>query len=238
MLKIFFGGMLATFSFIVQAQDYAIDSDEGVPGEEMFQVCVFCHGAQAQGGPALDAPALAGQHAWYIEKQLKAFKSRTRGVHPDDVPGLQMSIISGSVRNEATIKNISAYIASLPSGAPLELARTGEVASIERPFIWDSEYAKLTPPKDANAETGKALYATCTTCHGADGQGNQDFGAPKLTDLTPKYMHRQIQYFQDGVRGADPQDAQGMTMAAFAKLLKDDQAIADVVAYIKTIEVK
>ncbi|NND82195.1 MAG: cytochrome-c oxidase, cbb3-type subunit III [Gammaproteobacteria bacterium] len=32
------------------------------------------------------------------------------------------------------------------------------------------------------AEKGKALFATCAACHGSDGQGNQQFGAPNLTD--------------------------------------------------------
>jgi cytochrome c oxidase subunit 2 len=48
-------------------------------------------------------------------------------------------------------------------------------------------------------------------------------------------MHRQLQYFKDGLRGDDPSDTYGMQMAIFAKVLPDEQAIADVVAYIKSL---
>jgi cytochrome c oxidase cbb3-type subunit 3 len=32
------------------------------------------------------------------------------------------------------------------------------------------------------AENGKARFAVCAACHGADGKGNQAMGAPNLTD--------------------------------------------------------
>ncbi|MBT5332059.1 MAG: c-type cytochrome, partial [Porticoccaceae bacterium] len=50
---------------------YPMDSDVGVPGEELWDVCSFCHGVQGQGGPALDAPPLAGMEAWYVKRQLQ-----------------------------------------------------------------------------------------------------------------------------------------------------------------------
>ena len=217
------------------AQMYPMDSEVGVPGEELWNVCSFCHGAQGQGGPALDAPALAGMEAWYVERQLHNFRNRTRGMHYEDVPGVQMSIVSGMVRNEATIKNIAAHIESMTPGAPPEMVR-GEVAGTDRPFIWRSKYAKLVHPNPPDLENGAALYlSSCAACHGFDGRGNQALGAPNLTDQTDWYMHRQLQYFKDGLRGDDPSDTYGMQMAIFAKVLTDAQAIADVVAYIKSL---
>ncbi|MBS0515334.1 MAG: cytochrome-c oxidase, cbb3-type subunit III [Proteobacteria bacterium] len=35
---------------------------------------------------------------------------------------------------------------------------------------------------DARAAQGKALFATCAACHGAEGKGNPALGAPNLTD--------------------------------------------------------
>ena len=35
---------------------------------------------------------------------------------------------------------------------------------------------------EGNAEAGKAMTAVCGACHGADGTGSRDFGAPNLTD--------------------------------------------------------
>lgn len=220
------------------AQQYAMDSDEGLDGKELFAVCAFCHGSQGQGGPALDAPSLAGMEAWYVEAQLNAFRQRIRGMHPEDVPGLQMSIVSGMARNAATIKNVAAYIESLPVGVAPDLTAKGEVAGTARPFIWRSKYAKLEHPEVADVNKGRVLYASCGICHGNQAEGNKILRAPKLTDLEPEYLHRQLQYFKDGLRGQDPRDTYGVQMAAFAKLLPDEQAIADVVAYIDSIEVQ
>ena len=41
---------------------------------ESYQTCIACHGDKAQGKKSMNAPALAGQHAAYLEKQLMAFR--------------------------------------------------------------------------------------------------------------------------------------------------------------------
>jgi cytochrome c oxidase subunit 2 len=217
------------------AQLYPMDSRQGMPGEELFPVCSFCHGAQGQGGPALDAPALAGMEAWYVERQLHNFRNRIRGMHYEDVPGVQMSIVSGMVRNDATIRNIAEYIEDMEPGAPPELVR-GEPAGTARPFIWRSKYADLIHPNEPDVAKGEEIYVSgCIACHGIKGSGNVLLGAPKLVDQADWYMERQLQYFKDGIRGADPTDIFGPQMAIFAKTLVDEQAIADVVAYIMTL---
>lgn len=227
---------LVCFSSAVIGEENSAEPGRILTGEELFVACGFCHGAQGQGGPALDAPALAGMEAWYVERQLHAFRDRQRGMHPEDVPGLQMSIVSGMARNDSTIKNLAAYIEAMPTDGPPEKARDGSIAGTERPFIWRSKYAKLTPPKPANVTAGGAIYkATCLVCHGPNAEGNQALGAPKLT-LTPAwYQHRQLQYYRDGLRGVNTSNVYDLQMAAFGKLLTDDQQIADVVAYIKSI---
>lgn len=230
---------LFIYAFVLPAiaQQYAMDSDDALDGEKLFEVCAFCHGSKGQGGPALDAPAIAGMEAWYTETQLIAFRQRIRGMHPQDVPGMQMSIVSGTVRNDATIKSIAAYIEGLAPGAAPDLTRDGEVAGTARPFIWRSKYAKLEHPNPVDINKGRQIYASCGTCHGYKAEGNRILRAPKLTNFSPAYLHRQMQYFMDGLRGQDPRDTYGVQMAAYAKLLPDEQAIADVVAYINSIEV-
>lgn len=218
------------------AQQYPVGSDRAVNPAELFTVCAFCHGAQGQGGPALDAPPLAGMEAWYVIRQLHAFRSGMRGTHPEDVPGQQMVVVSGMVRNDATIASIAAYIQNMPTGAPPETTAQGEIAGTDRPFIWRSPYAELNHPAPADTARGEALYAAaCVACHGPSAQGIQTLGAPRLTDLPEWYMHRQLQYFKDGLRGTHPNDTFGATMVPFAKMLPDDQAIADVVGYIKAM---
>ena len=207
--RLFAFSLLASFVWTQpsMAQMYPMDSDVGVEGEELFKVCSFCHGTQGQGGPALDAPALTGMEAWYVERQLHNFRNRVRGTHYDDVPGVQMSIVSGMVRNQATIENIAAYIQSMEPGAPPELARGGAVAGTARPFIWRSQYAALEHPANPDIDNGKVIYVkTCTVCHGESAQGDEALGSPKLTDISDWYMERQLLYFRDGLRGADQAD--------------------------------
>jgi len=222
-------------SHLSVAQQYPVGSGDGVPGEELWVACGFCHGPQGQGGPALDAPPLAGMQDWYVKNQLAAFKNRWRGMHPDDVTGLQMSIVSGIARNQATIDNIAAYISALNPNPEPEMIQ-GEIAPSDRPFLWVSEYAELKHPEATDANAGKAVYTTvCTTCHGERAEGNEALGAPQLASLPDWYIHRQLQYFKDGLRGTHADDERGRTMAPYAKKLVDNQAIADVAAYIESL---
>jgi cytochrome c oxidase subunit 2 len=82
---------------------------------------------------------------------------------------------------------------------------------------------------------GKTLYATCGACHGANAEGMEALNAPKLAGQEEWYTVRQLQNFKSGVRGGNPRDTYGMQMAPMAQLLTDDQAMADVAAYIKSL---
>ncbi len=46
--------------------------------ERKVTACIACHAAKGEGMPAAGFPALAGQNAEYIAKQLKDFRARTR----------------------------------------------------------------------------------------------------------------------------------------------------------------
>jgi cytochrome c oxidase subunit 2 len=48
-------------------------------------------------------------------------------------------------------------------------------------------------------------------------------------------MKRQLQNFQQGLRGSHPQDFSGAQMAAMAKTLADDAAINDVLKHIDSM---
>jgi len=220
------------------AQMYKAGSKDAVPPAELFQACGFCHGDKGQGRQRLDAPAIAGLQSWYLERQMHNLRNGIRGVHPDDLPGQQMAMITGMFRNDATITALAAYIQALKPGAPPMAGRgpAGQPEPIERPFKWKSRYAAINASSPGNAATGKKIYQeSCMACHGADGQGNQALGAPRLTVLASWYMERELQYFRDGIRGSDPKDTFGAQMVPSSKLLANDQAIADVLAYVRTL---
>jgi cytochrome c553 len=83
---------------------------------------------------------------------------------------------------------------------------------------------------------GKSLYGTCVACHGQSAEGMLATNSPNLSGMRDSYLIAQIQKFRSGLRGAKPEDAYGAQMAEMAKILPDEQAILDVVAYIGTLK--
>jgi cytochrome c oxidase subunit 2 len=81
---------------------------------------------------------------------------------------------------------------------------------------------------------GKELYDTCVPCHGADGHGNQDLGAPTLAGLQRWYVERELTKFQQGIRGAHPDDMEGARMRPMARTLNRPGDVASVAEYIAT----
>ena len=82
---------------------------------------------------------------------------------------------------------------------------------------------------------GKTLYAPCAVCHGLQAEGNEELRAPKLAGQADWYLTRQLQNFKAGIRGADKMDTYGQQMAPMAATLVDDNAIANVVAFVKSL---
>jgi cytochrome c oxidase subunit 2 len=92
--------------------------------------------------------------------------------------------------------------------------------------------AASRPAGDATA--GQALFATCTACHGAQGEGNEALNAPKIAGQEPWYLARQLYNFKSGVRGSQPGETIAMQMVPMAQML-DDKGVQDVVAHIATL---
>ncbi len=89
---------------------------------------------------------------------------------------------------------------------------------------------------DGDVAKGKALYNICTACHGANGEGTTALNAPANAGQDPWYMTRQLKNFKAGIRGAHPDDTFGAQMRPMAMVLAGDQDIADVVAYISSLD--
>ncbi len=69
--------------------------------------------------------------------------------------------------------------------------RTGVMPPLGAAVGGDPEISELanyvlslsgSPHNEIKASSGKARFATCAACHGADGKGNKALGAPNLTD--------------------------------------------------------
>ena len=86
-----------------------------------------------------------------------------------------------------------------------------------------------------DAEAGKALYAPCVACHGANGEGNPALNSPGIAGQSESYLARQLWDFKKGNRGAAEGDTIGAQMRPMAMELPDGQAIASVAAYIASL---
>jgi len=76
--------------------------------EYKIQACIACHGPNGQGNYAAGIPSLSCQHAQYIEKQLKDFRSGTRSNDPNK---MMRNIVHRMTDDE--IKSVAEYIQGL-----------------------------------------------------------------------------------------------------------------------------
>ena len=86
---------------------------DAVAGASHYTSCGACHGVEAQGNYALQAPRLAGMDDWYLKRQLENFRSGIRGTHEEDNYGHQMVLMARSLQNEQSIDDLMAYLATL-----------------------------------------------------------------------------------------------------------------------------
>lgn len=93
--------LLAVLGF--SSQVFAQDAKKG---EELYKQCIACHGDKGDGNPAQKAPRLAGQHDWYILKQLQDMKAAKTRKNPVMNPFL-------SKLSEQDMKDLAAYISKL-----------------------------------------------------------------------------------------------------------------------------
>ena len=70
--------------------------------------CIACHGPTGAGNPAAKFPALSGQHAAYIEKAMKDFRSGKRG---NDMNKMMRSI--AEKMSDKEIKAVASYVSGL-----------------------------------------------------------------------------------------------------------------------------
>ncbi|MGQ7814527.1 c-type cytochrome [Metapseudomonas furukawaii] len=179
----------------------------GEEGRVLFeQRCVACHQADASGNAALKAPNLTGLSAAYLQRQLEHFRSGVRGADAADGEGQMMRGISAGL-GDGQVSQLSQYVAGLPRVAAAKPAQSASFA-------------------------GRGLYSGCTSCHGAQAEGFDQLGAPRLAGQHDWYLKAQLLKFRSGQRGSHADDKLGQQMAAMAKGIRDEAMLDALVRHI------
>jgi len=176
-----------------------------------FRTCVTCHGVHGEGNPAVGAPAIAGQRAAYLERQLRNFRSGLRGTNAVDAFGTTMRAVATTLPDDRTVTDLAAYLAGLPQ-------------TTVRPA------AGFDPLNGNNLYQGK-----CGACHGSRAEGNDALATPRLVGLEASYFRRQFANFRQGMRGAHPQDRFGKQMSLMATTVPSEKDLGDVIAYVQAL---
>ena len=153
-------------------------------GASAFKVnCVQCHGSGAQGSPGY--PNLNDDVWLWGGKPQDIQQTIAHGIRFAEDPNTRVSEMPafGDMLKPQEITQVANYVASL-SGKAGDTSATDIAA-------------------------GKELYAqNCSSCHGDEGKGNQEVGAPNLTDAiwfygsTPAAIAAQIKAPKHGVMPA------------------------------------
>ncbi|HFQ14093.1 MAG TPA: cytochrome c4 [Gammaproteobacteria bacterium] len=171
-------------------------------GKTKAQVCFSCHGMNGDGNTNPPWPALAGQHASYIAKQLADFKSGAR-VEP-------LMVAQVASLTEQDMADLGAFFAS-------QKVKQGQM---------DETKAELGGKiyRGGNKDTG---VAACTACHGPTGAGNPAAKFPLLSGQNAPYVVKALNDFRSGAR---KNDTASMMRNVAAKMT--DAEIAAVAAYV------
>ena len=86
---------------------------------------------------------------------------------------------------------------------------------------WATGVLAAEPKPAGDPEAGEALSASCSACHGPDGNGAAPF--PKLAGQGEKYLYKQMRDIRDGMRSVPSMVGQVDD--------KSDQELADIAAY-------
>ncbi len=134
-----------------------------VDGHAVFATnCQPCHGAGGGGRPGY--PALAAG-AWIWGGTLEAIQQTvTHGIRSADPDARQSAMPRFGA--DGLLK-------------PTEIEQVGD-------YVWSAFYGHKTEGQDVSA--GAKIFAdNCAVCHGADGQGSREVGAPRLASQVHLY---------------------------------------------------
>ena len=195
-------------------------------GDEINQVCAGCHGEFGMGGKEGKYPRLAGLPVKYLIKEIVGFRERKR-------PNISMveHVEERQLPNNELI-DIAIYLNKI------KLANRLSIIDETAPDF--DAYARLQEAKrtlqigraKGNIESGEKLYKKeCKSCHGKQGEGNQNEATPQLAGQYLEYLWRQLGFYKTGKRLHDEDDPEEEFLKSFSK-----EQMRDIFAYISILD--
>jgi cytochrome c553 len=193
-LSLLLGGSLAAVSATAQ-EGAAAAAGSVEAGRTKSVTCAACHGADGN-SVTPDWPMLAGQHATYIVRQLRAFKNGER----TDVTMKPFA----DLLSEQDMLDVAAYFEAqtpTPKGADPALVGLGQQI-----------YRGGVPTRGV---------AACIACHGPDGSGNPLAAYPRVSGQHSAYVTKQLNAYASGDRRSDV-DVNQMMRNVAGQLFEDE----------------
>lgn len=162
-------------------------------GESMSRTCAGCHGPDGN-SPQGQWPNIAGQHAGYLFKQLRAFKAGEARSNP------QMAGIVSNL-SEDDMRDLAAFYSTQPHKV---------MGASDEDLVEQGRRIYLGGIPDKGV-------AACGACHGPRGQGNAAARYPAVGGQWREYLVQQLEQFRAGERSNDP----NAMMRALAEDLSD-----------------
>lgn len=88
-------------------------------GEQVYaKHCAECHGGDAQGDAAKEAPPLHGFQDWYLVQQIERFRKGKRKADPWNVESVKMHLMARSLWRKRDVNGVAAFISTRLEGEP------------------------------------------------------------------------------------------------------------------------
>lgn len=190
-------------------------------GKEINGTCAGCHGDLGQGGKRGEYPRIAGQHAKYLEQQLRAFRARQR-VNIPMYPYTQERELANK-----DITDVAAYLATidLPTDPP-EFKDTDDALT----RLTAMEKVMIIGRVEGDLAAGGAIYQKqCAACHAKNGKGRGMF--PMLVGQYTQYLARQMEAYRKSERPHDEDNAKEGSLMDLS-----EQDLQNILAYLTSIQ--
>jgi cytochrome c553 len=163
-------------------------------GKGKSATCAGCHGEDGN-SQVSTFPKLAGQHASYLTKQLRAFKSGDR-------TDAMMAPMAVSLSEEDML-DLAEFYAAEKIAANIN-PEADKNADEEREKLL-AEGRNLYRNGDINAQV-----SACIACHGPFGDGNKPASYPVLKSQHTDYLIKTLTDFKNGERSKNPDNMMNM----------------------------